>query len=64
MSYDLAVLDKHKRFKTEDEFLKWYDQVMEWAEDIDYNDYRNATLSLQSSKSGDGSVIRTDQGTL
>ena len=48
MSYDLAVLDKHKRFKTEDEFLKWYDQVMEWAEDIDYNDYRNATLSLQS----------------
>ncbi len=48
MSYDLAVLDKHKRFKTGDEFLKWYDQVMEWAEDIDYNDYRNATLSLQS----------------
>lgn len=48
MSYDLLVLDKRKRFKTGDEFQKWYDQVMEWAEDIDYNDYRNATPSLQS----------------
>lgn len=48
MSYDVLVLDKHKRFKTGDEFLKWYDQVTEWQEDIDYNDYRHATPSLQS----------------
>lgn len=48
MSYDVLVLDKHKRFKTGEEFLKWYDQVTEWQEDIDYNDYRHATPSLQS----------------
>ena len=48
MSYDVLVLDKHKRFKTGDEFLAWYDQVTKWDEDIDYNDYRHATPSLQS----------------
>ena len=48
MSYDILVLDKHKRFKTGDEFLAWYDQVTKWDEDIDYNDYRHATPSLQS----------------
>ena len=48
MSYDLLVLDKHKRFQLGDEFLAWYDQVMKWDEDIDYNDYRHATPSLQS----------------
>ena len=48
MSYDLLVLDKHKRFKTGDEFLGWYDQVTKWDEDIDYNDYRHATPSLLS----------------
>ena len=48
MSYDVLVLDKHKRFKTSDEFLAWYDQVTKWDEDIDYNDYRHATPSLQS----------------
>ena len=50
MSYDLAVLDKHKRFNTNDEFdIWWYDGLNnDWAEDIDYNDYRHATPSLQS----------------
>lgn len=48
MSYDVLVLDKHKHFKTSDEFLAWYDQVTKWDEDIDYNDYRHATPSLQS----------------
>ena len=48
MSWDILVLDKHKRFKTGDEFLGWYYQVMKWDEDIDYNDYRHATPSLQS----------------
>ena len=48
MSYDVLVLDKRKRFQTGDEFLKWYHQVTEWQEDINYNDYRHATPSLQS----------------
>ena len=47
MSYDLMVLDKHKRFTSENEFLEWYNAVTEWAEDIDYNDYRHATPNLQ-----------------
>ncbi|MBQ2196864.1 MAG: hypothetical protein II407_07995, partial [Prevotella sp.] len=48
MSYDLMVLDKHERFKSSDDFLKWYDEVTEWSDDIDYNDYRHATPNLQS----------------
>lgn len=50
MSYDLAVLDKNKRFDTNEEFgIWWYDGLNDdGAEDIDYNDYRHATPSLQS----------------
>lgn len=48
MSYDLMVLDKHERFKSSDDFLKWYDEVTEWSDDIDYDDYRHATPNLQS----------------
>ena len=48
MSYDLMVLDKHERFKSSDDFLKWYDEVTEWSDDIDYNDYHHATPNLQS----------------
>jgi len=48
MSYDLMVLDKHERFKSSDDFLKWYDEVTEWSDDIDYNDHRHATPNLQS----------------
>ena len=48
MSYDLMVLDKHERFKSSDDFLRWYDEVTEWSDDIDYNDYHHATPNLQS----------------
>lgn len=48
MSYDLMVLDKHKRFKTQEEFLNWYDEQSEGHLDVDGNDYRNAIPSLQS----------------
>ncbi|MBR0047946.1 MAG: hypothetical protein IJP74_01330 [Prevotella sp.] len=48
MSYDLMVLDKHKRFKNHNDFVKWFEQEMDWEDDIDYNDYRHTTPSLQS----------------
>lgn len=48
MSYDLMVLDKHKRFTTKEDFLDWYHALTEWSEDIDYNDYRHANPNLQS----------------
>lgn len=48
MSYDLMVLDKRKRFKDAQDFFEWYDKVTEWAEDVDYNDYRHTTPHLQN----------------
>lgn len=48
MSYDLMVLDKRKRFSNKRDFLSWYDTITEWADDIDYDDYRHATPSLQN----------------
>lgn len=48
MSYDLMVLDKHKRFITHEEFQNWYDDQMECQGDVDYNDYRHTSPSLQS----------------
>ena len=48
MSYDLMVLDKRKRFTNKKEFLEWYNVVTEWSEDLDYNDYRHTTPSLQN----------------
>ena len=48
MSYDLMVLDKRKRFSNKRDFLSWYDTITEWTDDIDYNDYRHATPSLQN----------------
>jgi hypothetical protein len=47
MSYDLMVLDKHKRFTDRIHFLEWYDELTQWQEDIDYNDYKHATSNLQ-----------------
>lgn len=47
MSFDLMVLDKRKRFSKKGEFLKWYDTVTEWSDDVDYSDYRHTTPSLQ-----------------
>ena len=47
MSYDLMVLDKHKRFERKEDFLNWYNKVTEWEDDLDYNDYKHATHELQ-----------------
>lgn len=47
MSYDLMVLDKHKRFERKEDFLNWYNKVTEWEDDLDYNDYKHATPELQ-----------------
>ena len=48
MSYDLMVLDKHKRFTNKRDFLSWYDAVTKWSDDVNYDDYRHATPSLQN----------------
>ena len=42
------VLDKRKRFKDAHDFFQWYDEVMEWADDVDYNDFRHTTPHLQN----------------
>ena len=47
MSYDLMVLDKHRRFTDKNDFLEWYNKLTEWKDDIDYNDYRHTTPELQ-----------------
>ena len=47
MSYDFMVIDSHKRFKNSKEFLGWYSGVVEWNDDVDYNDYHHATPGLQ-----------------
>ena len=47
MSYDLMVLDKHKRFTDRILFLEWYNELTQWQENIDYNDYKHATPNLQ-----------------
>lgn len=47
MSCDLMVFSKKKRFNTYEKFIKWYDEVTEWKEDLDYDDYRHATPELQ-----------------
>ena len=47
MSYDLMIMDKHKRFSDKKGFLEWYNELIEWKEDVDYNDYRHATPDLQ-----------------
>lgn len=47
MSYDLMVLDKHKRFERKEDFNDWFEKVTNWEEDLDYNDYKHATHELQ-----------------
>ena len=42
------VLDKHKRFTNKRDFLSWYNAVTEWSDDVNYDDYRHATPSLQN----------------
>ena len=47
MSYDIMIIDRHPRFKDSKEFLEWYDDVIEWKEDLDYNDCEHATPHLK-----------------
>ena len=47
MSYDIMIIDRHPRFKDSKEFLEWYDDVIQWKEDIDYNDCEHATPHLK-----------------
>ena len=47
MSYDIMIIDRHPRFKNNKEFLEWYDDVIQWKEDIDYNDCEHATPHLK-----------------
>ena len=48
MSYDLMVFAKHKRFTTEKQFTDWYNELTQWKEDRDYNDYTTTTPELQA----------------
>jgi len=47
MSYDIMVFDRQKKFVDVKEFLNWYDEVTQYEEDIDYNDYHHATKNIQ-----------------
>ena len=47
MSYDIMIIDRHPRFKDSKEFQEWYDDVIQWKEDIDYNDCEHATPHLK-----------------
>ena len=47
MSYDLMVFNKERRFNERNAFLKWYDDLIQWNEDVDYNDYKHTMPELQ-----------------
>ena len=47
MSYDIMIIDRRPRFNNSKEFLKWYDDVLQWNEDLDYNDPEHATQRLK-----------------
>ena len=47
MSYDLMVFNKERRFNERNAFLKWYDDLIQWHEDVDYNDYKHTMPELQ-----------------
>lgn len=47
MSYDLMVFDKRNRFRNKDDFFTWYKKLVQWSDNIDYNDYRHSTCELQ-----------------
>ena len=48
MSYDLMVFNKNKKFENRDEFMAWYDELTEWGEEVDYDDYKHTTTELQN----------------
>ncbi|MBQ7451980.1 MAG: hypothetical protein IJV60_05450, partial [Prevotella sp.] len=47
MSYDIMIIDHQPQFKDGKEFYTWYNNVTQWNDTIDYNDYRHTTNSLQ-----------------
>lgn len=48
MSYDLMVFNKNKKFEDKDQFMDWYDELTEWEEEVDYDDYKHTTPELQN----------------
>lgn len=40
------IIDHHPRFKNSIDLLTWYDDVTQWGDDVDYNDYIHTTKSL------------------
>lgn len=47
MSYYIMVIDHQTQFKNGNDFLAWYNDVTEWKDDINYNDYHHTTKNLQ-----------------
>lgn len=48
MSYDLMVFEPTVAPKERKEFMEWYDQQAEWAEDHSYQDHAVTTTGLQA----------------
>jgi hypothetical protein len=46
MSYDLMVFRKEAAPKTRPEFMKWYQNQTEWAEEHSYDDPANTSIEL------------------
>jgi len=47
MSYDLMVFEKSKAPATKKEFMTWYNELTEWAEDHSYNDISISSPALE-----------------
>lgn len=48
MSYDLMVFDNSKAPLTHEDFIHWYNEKTTWSDELDYNNYKNASLNLQT----------------
>ncbi|MHA7965583.1 hypothetical protein ACX93W_15725 [Paenibacillus sp. CAU 1782] len=48
MSYDLMVFEKAKAPKTKKDFMAWYENLITWSEDVNYNEISHTTTSLQN----------------
>tara|TARA_Y100001001_G_C7999653_1_gene305799 strand:- start:1835 stop:2257 length:423 start_codon:yes stop_codon:yes gene_type:complete len=48
MSYDLMVFEPTAAPKEREDFMRWYGQQTEWAEDHSYQDHQVATERLQA----------------
>ncbi|WP_414828412.1 hypothetical protein [Alteromonas sp. H39] len=48
MSYDLMVFEPTAAPKEREDFMRWYGQQTEWAEDHSYQDHEVATERLQA----------------